>query len=126
MSNTKLNAYKDNITLKAKDFLIINFPAWLAILFGIGTVIFLFVGPFTQSRITNIFLLIFSWQALCCAVILLIDYRRKKRVFLRVLKSSKTRDKLKYFLKPLKGNLCGLSIGLAAKSRFSTRFLYFN
>lgn len=125
MFNKKSNNYYKK-PLKIKDFLIINLPAWVFLLFGISIAIFSFQGPFNQSRIISIILIIFSWQAICCVIMLLVSYQRRKRIFLRILKVSKSKDKLTCFLRPIKLTPCGMAIWFAAKSRFSTRFLYFN
>jgi hypothetical protein len=105
--------------MKTADSLIINIPVILALLLMTGAAITGWVlrGVFPAA----IGFGILAWQALAGAVLLTLDYKKRKiALFFRILDSCDNETKLALLTKPLKGTLCGEVMRLAIWNRFKT------
>lgn len=103
--------------MRIRDSLIINIPVFLALLLSLTSLaaLILFRSRFPLPIVFGVI----SWQALCGAVMLLIDYRKRKiALFFRVLDSCENENKLNLLTKPLRNTFCGELMRLAIMSRF--------
>jgi len=97
-------------TVPLIDFVIINTPAWLFLLFALAASICIEVreGPCLIMQ------LVFIWWSLCGAVMLLIDfYNRKRSLYLR-LRLLLNDDHQKRVVHSLKQTPCGYAVYAAA------------
>lgn len=111
-----------NEKMSPVDILIINTPALLAFC---GFIAGLLIIPLFNGRLFfQIITGVLSWQCLCAAVLLLIDFKRRKiRLFFRILTACDTEKKLSQMTGPLRGTLCGEAMRLAIINRYKKTVL---
>jgi len=97
-----------------KDFIIINFPVWIFYIFSFTA---LFISFFFAGIIKYI-LLGFSWWCFCGAFFVFTDYKRKKKIYYKILTQSKNSyERAKRLTIPLKDTICGIALSLAINHR---------
>ena len=101
-----------------KDFLIINIPVWLFYLFSITALIFFFFF----NGIIKYIILCFGWWCFCGGVLVLTDYKRKKNLYLKIIRQAKNnKRRLIKLTDPLKDTICGFVLNLAIIQRVKTQ-----
>lgn len=103
-----------------RTFIIINGPVW--IILALALVLSVCVYPHISSNpmLVNIIISILIWQCLCAAVMLLIDYKRKYRVYTRLLKISDKRNKKGADYPLCTHTICGYFINRAVITSINT------
>lgn len=107
--------FKENMVKKVylTDFLIINIPVFLC---SLGAAFLLIMGLFLKE-LWQILCFIGSWQLICGAIMLSIDYsKNKKGKFLKLL-ALKLRNEARALPGMLKETICGLCLYLAVIHR---------
>lgn len=93
------------------DFILINLPAFLFLLGAILSIVLMF----NIGIISRYIYLGLSWWCICGMVMLFIDYKRKRDIFLRLLSHQKGSSVS--YPAAFRSTICGVSIILALKQR---------
>ena len=96
-----------------RKFIIINAPVWQVLTIGCCIGLYIFPRFYSLPVWLNIACCIIIWQCLSAAIMLLLDYKRKRKVFTRILGSTHDIKKIRTMLKPLRKTICGLFVAVA-------------
>ncbi len=104
--------------MRLSDFLLINIPAALFSALAFISILF----RESLSCVPNFVFYIISWWATCGMVMILVDYRRKRHKFRRLLEISS--DGVANYPKKLLSTICGACLVLALLHRVRTMRVY--
>ncbi len=101
------------MTSKSRTFFVINIPVWIALILAL-TLAWFILDFFPKMLLwQSIFLGILCWQCLCMSIFLLLDYKRKYRLFLRLSEICQNQTRRKLAMRQVKQTICGFFIAQA-------------